>query len=56
MENTREVTLHLDLDNELVASWFERLMDSSRHPIYQNGIRVVRSVDVTVRESGPRKD
>ena len=43
MDNFREVTLRLNLDNALVRDWFERLMDSSRHPLYQNGIQVVRA-------------
>jgi hypothetical protein len=47
MENTQEVTLHLDLDNEMVSVWFERLMESTRHPMYQNGIRLVRKVNLT---------
>lgn len=42
MENMQEVTLRLNLDNDLVRDWFERLMDSTRHPVYQNGIQLVR--------------
>ncbi|MCP9209513.1 hypothetical protein [Streptomyces cucumeris] len=44
MENTQEVTLRLDMDNGMVLEWLERLLESSRHPIYQNGIRVVKRV------------
>lgn len=43
MENTQEVTLRLDLDNDMVMAWFDRLLESSRHPMYQNGIRIVKS-------------
>lgn len=43
MDNTQRVTLELDLDNEMVADWFTRLMEGVRHPVYQNGIRIVKN-------------
>jgi hypothetical protein len=43
MENTREVTLRLNLDNDMVRAWFERLMEGTRHPMYQNGIQLVHT-------------
>lgn len=39
----QEVTFRLDLDNDMVRAWFERLMESTRHPMYQNGIQLVRT-------------
>jgi hypothetical protein len=46
MNNTHEVKIQLNLDNELVREWFERLVESAQHPIYQNGIRVTKAVEV----------
>lgn len=46
MNNLHEVTLRLDLDNELVRDWLERLLENAQHPIYQNGIRVSKAVEV----------
>lgn len=46
MDNTHEVKIQLNLDNELVRDWFERLVESAQHPIYQNGIRVAKAVEV----------
>lgn len=43
MENTQQVTFELDMDNELVADWFARMLESTRHPMYQNGVRLVKS-------------
>jgi hypothetical protein len=45
MANTQEVTIHVDLDNELAVAWLDRLLESTRHPMYQNGIRLVRKVN-----------
>jgi hypothetical protein len=42
MANTQEITVHVDLDNELATAWLDRLLESTRHPIYQNGVRLVR--------------
>lgn len=43
MENIREVTLRLNMDNDMVRAWFERLMEGTQHPMYQNGIQLVKS-------------
>lgn len=42
MDNTRTVTFELDMDNEMVQAWFERMMEGTSHPMYQNGIRLVK--------------
>jgi hypothetical protein len=46
MADTHEVTVRLNLDNDMVRAWFERLTESSQHPMYQNGIRVVKTAEV----------
>lgn len=45
MDHMQEVTFRLNLENEMVRAWFERMMESSRHPMYQNGIQVVRTTE-----------
>jgi hypothetical protein len=37
----QDLTLRLDMDNELVRDWLDRLLDASTHPMYQNGIQVL---------------
>ena len=44
-EKIIEVTLHLDIANDMVQAWFERLMESTAHPMYQNGIRVAKTAE-----------
>lgn len=46
MRKVQEVTIRLDRDNDLAYAWFEQLLESSQHPIYQNGIRVMKSIEV----------
>lgn len=46
MNKTHEVTVKLNLDNDMVAAWFDRLMESTRHPMYQNGIQISKMVEV----------
>jgi hypothetical protein len=38
----QELVIRVDLDNDMVADWYERLLDGINHPIYQNGIQVVK--------------
>jgi hypothetical protein len=47
MTNTQEVTVHVDLDNELATAWLDRLLECTRHPMYQNGIRLIRKTNLT---------
>lgn len=46
MEKTHEVTLRLNMNNDMVAAWFERLMESAQHPMYQNGIQLSKLTEV----------
>lgn len=46
MPKTQEITVHVDLDNEMAMAWLDRLLECTRHPMYQNGIRLVRKVTI----------
>lgn len=43
MAKIQEITVRVDLDNELAVAWLDRLLECTRHPMYQNGVQLVRT-------------
>lgn len=41
MPETTEIIVVMDLKNEAVKLWFEKIKSQSRHPQYRGGIKIV---------------
>lgn len=47
MEKQQEIVIVMDVENEAVRIWFERLLSQIRHPQYQGKIRILGPVETS---------